>query len=518
MSAYVEQDVALIGSLSVKETLHFSGRLAVSSSTGSEQRQRLVTDLLHDFGLSGKLESKRLGTTLGGNNGLSGGEKKRLAIAAQLVTKPQLLFLDEPTSGLDATAALEVMSRLKTIAKRDKMIIIASIHQPSRAVFETFGSLFLFHRSGRQIFSGPVSNIVPGLDILGRDIPSDAHLAEALLDIANEPLGCEIPPENCLPAASVDTFIDSRWLKGATPSRAHPPRILATLMHRAFLKSFRDVTAYGIRAAMYLCLALLMGTVWLRLQPTDRNIQAFVNAIFFGGAFMSFMAVAYVPAFLEDHAVFLREQANGLYGPLVFVVANFLTGLPFLFAFSVLFSSITYWLSNFRPSLEGYLIWVFWLFLDLVAAESLVVLVSSTVPIFVASLALTAFLNGVWMCTGGFLVHASTLNPFWKYVFHYIDYQSYVFQGMMVNEFRDRKYSCIANDDAVCSCLYEVSSSGSCVVDGHFILGVYKIEADRFARRAAALLGIVFALRLLTWLVLGLGCSIGTIGAKRRRV
>jgi hypothetical protein len=124
----------------------------------------------------------------------------------------------------------------------------------------------------------------------------------------------------------------------------------------------------------------------------------------------------------------------------------------------------------------------------------------------------------VWMCTGGFLVHAATLNPFWKYVFHYIDYQSYVFQGMMVNEFRDRKYSCIENDNAVCSCLYEVSSSGSCAVDGRFILGLYEIRTDRFAVRVAALLGIVFALRLLTWLVLGLGCNFGTIGAKWRRV
>ena len=56
-----------------------------------------------------------------------------------------------------------------------------------------------------------------------------------------------------------------------------------------------------------------------------------------------------------------------------------------------------------------------WLFLDLVAAESLVVFVSSIFPIFVVSLALTAFANGLWMSVGGFLVPPTILNVFWKY-------------------------------------------------------------------------------------------------------
>lgn len=65
-----------------------------------------------------------------------------------------------------------------------------------------------------------------------------------------------------------------------------------------------------------------------------------------------------------------------------------------------------------------------WLFLDLLAGESLVVLMSSLFPNFVVALALTAFANGLWMSVGGFLVSPTILNPFWKYVFHYIDYVS----------------------------------------------------------------------------------------------
>ena len=114
------------------------------------------------------------------------------------------------------------------------------------------------------------------------------------------------------------------------------------LIHRSFIKSYRDIVAYNIRIAMYIGLAIMMGTVWLRLEPTQDNIQSFINAIFFGGAFMSFMAVAYIPAFLEDHAIFVREQANGLYGPTSFVVANFVIGIPYLFVTSLAFSLVVY--------------------------------------------------------------------------------------------------------------------------------------------------------------------------------
>ncbi|KAK5682052.1 hypothetical protein LTR17_027405, partial [Elasticomyces elasticus] len=190
------------------------------------------------------------------------------------------------------------------------------------------------------------------------------------------------------------------------------PTVLGALAYRSFIKSYRDFVAYGVRIAMYFALALLMGTVWLRLPPTDTNIQAFTNAIFFGGAFMSFMVVAYIPAYLEDHALLEKERANDLYGATPFMIVNFCTSLPYLFLIAVLFSSVVCWLSNFRPSALAFLTWIMWLFLDLVAAESLVVLISSAIPVFVIALATTAFANGLWMSAGGFLVPKDTLDPF----------------------------------------------------------------------------------------------------------
>ena len=279
---------------------------------------------------------------------------------------------------------------------------------------------------------------------------------------------------------------------------ANPFLIPLALIHRSFIKSYRDVVAYGIRIAMYMGLAILMGTVWLRLDTDQKNINAFTNAIFFGGAFMSFMAVAYIPAFLEDRQLFVKERSNGLYGPTAFMIANFVIGLPYLFIISVLFSVIAYWLSNFRPNANGFWMWVMWLFLDLVAAESLVVLLSSLIPIFVVALAATAFANGLWMSVNGFMVLPDTLNVFWRYVFHYIDYQAYVFQGMMINEFGSRTYSCGSD----CRCMYPSALEAQCRIDGKAILRTYGFNEGNVSKYVGYMLLIILGYRLLGWLAM----------------
>lgn len=114
VSAYVEQEDALIGSLTVGETLDFAARLSTPSASKAERLTR-IDRLLADFGLSG-VRDNLIGTAM--KKGVSGGQKRRVSVAAQLVTGPRLLFLDEPTSGLDSAAAFEVISVLKSVAQK----------------------------------------------------------------------------------------------------------------------------------------------------------------------------------------------------------------------------------------------------------------------------------------------------------------------------------------------------------------------------------------------------------------
>ena len=291
---------------------------------------------------------------------------------------------------------------------------------------------------------------------------------------------------------------DLSKLKTVQPS---PWLVPWVLLQRSWVKAYRDPIAYKIRVIMYLGLAILMGTVFLRLKSTQDYIQPYINAIFFGSAFMSFMAVAYVPAFLEDEATFTKERANGLVGPLAFMLANFIIGLPFLFGFTVLFSLIEYFMTNFRMNGGGFFMYAMWLFLDLVAAESLVVLVSAIFPVFVISLAVTAFLNGLWMCVDGFLVPMNVLNPFWKYVFHYIDYQAYVFQGMMVNELKSRVFTCgQVNGRLQCNYASDLNAEGK--IDGPAILQSLSIPLGQEKRWIGYLIAIILVHRILAYIVL----------------
>ncbi|KAJ5195417.1 uncharacterized protein N7498_008855 [Penicillium cinerascens] len=515
MTSYVEQEDALIGSLTVQETLKFAADLSLPSSVSKRQRMERIRTLLEAFGIQ-KQANILVGTPI--RKGISGGQKRRVSVASQLITCPKILFLDEPTSGLDSTASFEVMSYAKELARLNNIIIIASIHQPSTTTFQLFDKLLLLS-GGRTCYFGPLQDVDTYFRNIGRPIPANTNPAEFLLDVVSSDFssGKESPQEQVeaiqrawATSAEANTITRQVSSRARTTdkdvnkvvmedlARPGPVKITTALLHRSFIKSYRDVVAYGIRIVMYLGLAIMMGTVWLRLHPSQEYIQPYVNAIFFGSAFMSFMAVAYVPAFLEDRANFTKERANGLYGATPFMISNFLIGLPFLFLISILFSIVSYWLSNFRPSADAFFTWVMWIFLDLVAAESLVVLVTAIYPNFVIALALVAFANGLWMSVGGFLVTPTILNPFWKYVFHYIDYQAYVFQGMMVNEFSKRNYSC--GDQ--CQCMYKTDLEDQCQIRGTGVLETYGYATGRTGKWVGILIGIIAVYRLLGWIAL----------------
>jgi ABC-type methionine transport system ATPase subunit len=104
---------------------------------------------VRDLALTDVLGHRTIGPALGGDPRLSIGEKKRLGIAVQLVTKPTILLLDEPTLGLDPLTALSVMLVLKDIARTRGMIVLVSINQPSEDVLETFDDILLLYQSGR---------------------------------------------------------------------------------------------------------------------------------------------------------------------------------------------------------------------------------------------------------------------------------------------------------------------------------------------------------------------------------
>ena len=123
--AYVEQDDAFYSMLTVRETVALAARLHAAPGTPDEQVDAEAGALVRRLGLA-KVEGSRVGG--GRARGLSGGERKRLAIACALVGGPRVLFADEPTTGLDSFQAEKVVAALKDLAA-DGCTVVCSIHQ-----------------------------------------------------------------------------------------------------------------------------------------------------------------------------------------------------------------------------------------------------------------------------------------------------------------------------------------------------------------------------------------------------
>lgn len=150
----------MLGTLTVKETIAYSAKLRLPSNMTKYEVNEIVEGTIIEMGLQDCADR------LIGNwhlRGLSGGEKKRLSIALEILTRPTLLFLDEPTSGLDSASAFFVIQALRNVSS-DGRTIISSIHQPSSEVFALFDDLFLLS-SGETVYFGEAKKAVEVLYI-----------------------------------------------------------------------------------------------------------------------------------------------------------------------------------------------------------------------------------------------------------------------------------------------------------------------------------------------------------------
>ncbi|KAI9147605.1 ABC transporter ATP-binding protein/permease [Paramyrothecium foliicola] len=174
-----QDDDALLPSLTVRETLRFSAGLRLPSFMSKEEKNRRAEDVLMKMGL------KDCADNLIGNElvkGISGGEKRRVSIAVQVLTDPRILLLDEPTSGLDAFTASSIMEVLQGLANEGRTLIL-TIHQARSDMFKHFGNVLLLSRGGLTVYAGPGRNMLGYFATQGYDCPQHTNPADFALDM-----------------------------------------------------------------------------------------------------------------------------------------------------------------------------------------------------------------------------------------------------------------------------------------------------------------------------------------------
>lgn len=146
---YVPQDDILFEELTVYQNLHFNTQLSLNNYS-EEKRKELVEKMLIDLDLF-EIKDLLVGSLL--NKYISGGQRKRLNIALELIREPSVLFVDEPTSGLSSVDSEMVMNLLKEQTQKGKIVIV-NIHQPSSDIFKMFDRMLFLDKGGYLIYSG----------------------------------------------------------------------------------------------------------------------------------------------------------------------------------------------------------------------------------------------------------------------------------------------------------------------------------------------------------------------------
>ena len=152
---YVAQDDLLIEELTVYENLYYNAKLCFAGMPEEELKQR-VLKMLESLGLDQR-KDLRVGSIL--DKTISGGQRKRLNIALELIREPSILFVDEPTSGLSSRDSENVIDLLKELSLKGKLIFVV-IHQPSSDIYKMFDKMYIMDTGGYPVFYGnPVAAV-----------------------------------------------------------------------------------------------------------------------------------------------------------------------------------------------------------------------------------------------------------------------------------------------------------------------------------------------------------------------
>ena len=153
---FVPQDDLLFEELTVWDNLAYNARLCLAGFS-EEQINKAVTKVLQELELY-EFRDLKVGSPL--KKTISGGQRKRLNVALELIREPSILYVDEPTSGLSSMDSEKVMLLLKQQARKGKLVIV-NIHQPSSDIFKLFDKLWIMDKGGRMIYTGnPLDAII----------------------------------------------------------------------------------------------------------------------------------------------------------------------------------------------------------------------------------------------------------------------------------------------------------------------------------------------------------------------
>lgn len=268
-ACYIMQNDLLMETLTVRESLEFAAALKINGSV--QHRNLVINKLIYELKLE-ECVDVRVGNTFA--KGVSGGEKKRTAIAFELISDPQVVFLDEPTSGLDSLTAYVVVSYMKKLAVKKNNTIVMTIHQPGTEIYSLFDTLMLMV-AGRLVYQGSAAAAVDYFSALGYKCPTYSNPSDYFMLITHheskkyaENFPRYVRKYEQLQAPNVLKEIQTSE-RGPLSRRTVQVgfcRALGTLLWRDTLNTVRNPVLLYSRIAMSLVFMLVAGAVFWKLK------------------------------------------------------------------------------------------------------------------------------------------------------------------------------------------------------------------------------------------------------------
>ncbi|XP_050035420.1 ATP-binding cassette sub-family G member 1-like isoform X1 [Dermacentor andersoni] len=438
-SCYVMQEDRLLPVLTVFEAISMSVELRMPNIEPKDKAKK-VEQSIQEWGL----EACR--NTLTEN--LSGGQRKRLAIAQELVNNPPVLFLDEPTSGLDNVSSLMCVQILKRMASMGHTVV-CSIHAPSAKIFSHFDMLYMVS-GGQCIYNGEVDHLVGFLSRHGLQCPQFHNPADYICEIASGEYGdcCNrLSVEFELPEPDKSAIVKGTRSKYGgvimtNEQKAEAYRMYSfkvnqfhqfrVLLKRCWLSVFRNKVATPLRLVAYVGFAAFMVILFYGIGNKATTVTNNVTMFFAISCVCVFQSV--LPAaivFPMEVLVLAREQRNCWYSLHVYYLANYIAEIPFLVVPIGLLIGIVYYPTG-QPM-------VLWRFASLMLFSVQICSVSQALALIVSAvsklqtavfLALPVVSPAYFFC--GFFVPAHLLSPYTRWMTD-ASYMYYAYNGLLLS-------------------------------------------------------------------------------------